>query len=121
MGLLDGPLRAVSKTILDTFGTSLTVTQTTPGVYDPEDGNWAVTTTAVTVNGRLDDHKAHELTDEIRATDQKLTLPAIDLSFEPGVGDTVTVGAAVYGVVNVSKTLATDSAAIFELAIRLDA
>ena len=120
MGLLDGALRAVSKTVLDTFGTAVTVTQTTPGTYDPEDGDWAVTSTSAAVNGRLDEHKAHEVTGEIRATDQRLTVPAIDLSFEPGVGDTVTVGTAVYGVVNVSKTLATDSAAIYELAIRLD-
>lgn len=121
MGILDGPLRALSKTVLDTFGTSVTVTQVTEGVYDPEDGNWAETTTAVTVNGRLDEYLAHELVGEIRATDQKLTLPSKDLTFTPAVGDRVTVGSSVYGVVNVNETLATDSAAIHVLAIRLDA
>lgn len=120
MGILDGPLRAVSKTILDTFGTACTVTRVVVGTYDPEDGSWASTTTAVAVNGRLDDHLAHELTGDIRATDQKLTVPAIDLSFEPGVGDRVTIGSDVYGVVNVRTVLATDSAAIYALAIRLD-
>ena len=120
MGILDGPLRAVSKTILDTFGTSLTVTQVVESSYDPEDGNWTETTTSVTVYGRLDEHMAHELTDDIRATDQKLTVPAIDMTFEPSVNDRVTVGSDVYSVVNVRKTLATDSAAIYELAIRLD-
>lgn len=120
MGLLDGPLRAVSKTILDTFGTSVTLTRVVPGTYDPEDGDWAATTTTTTVNGRLDDHMAHELTGEIRATDQKLTIPAIDVTTEPKIGDRVTVGTDIYGVVNVRTILATDSAAIYALAIRLD-
>ena len=120
MGLLDGALRAVSKTVLDTFGTSVTVTRVVRSAYDPEDGDWTETTTAVTLNGRLDEHMVYELTDEIRATDQKLTVPAIDLSFVPGVADRVTIGSDTYGVVNVKQTLATDSAAIYELAIRLD-
>jgi len=120
MGLLDSALRSVSKTILDTFGTAVTVTQVVQSAYDPEDGNWTETTTAVSCNGRLDEYMAYEVGGDIRATDQKLTVPAIDLTFTPGVGDRVTVGSNTYGVVSVKETLATDSAAIYELAIRLD-
>lgn len=118
MGVLDSPLRSVAKTILETFGTSITFTRTTQGDYSITSGSRAETLATTSTYGRLDDYRAYELRDGIRATDQKLTVPAKDLSFTPNVDDRVTVGSDEYGVIDVGRELATDQAVIYVCQIR---
>ena len=118
MGVLDTPLRSVAKTILQTFGQSVTFTRVTPGDYSITSGTRAETTATTSTYGRLDDYKAYELRDGVRATDQKLTVPAIDLSFVPGVDDRVTVGSDEYGVIEVRRDIATELVAIYVCQIR---
>ena len=118
MGLLDGPLRGVAKTLLQTFGTAVTFTRVTPGTYSITAGSKAETTATTSTYGRLDNYRAFELSDNVRVTDQKLTIPAIDLSFTPNQDDRVTIGSDEYEVVDVGREIATDQAAIFVCQIR---
>lgn len=118
MGVLDSPLRSVAKTILQTFGTAVTFTRVTPGDYSITSGSGAETTATTSTYGRLDNYRAFELNNGVRATDQKLTIPAIDLSFTPNQDDRVTIGTDEYELVDVGREIATDQAAIFVCQIR---
>ena len=118
MGVLDSPLRSVAKTVLQTFGQAVTFTRTTPGDYSITSGTRAEVTATTSTYGRLDDYTAYEIRDGVRATDQKLTVPAIDLTFVPNTDDRVTVGSDEYGVIKARRTIATDQAAIYVCQIR---
>ena len=116
---LDTPLRKVAQTVLHTFGTTVIFTHSTPGSYDPATGIAAnPSTTSVSVKGRIDDYRARELNDTIRATDRKLTIAAADLASVPDVDDTVTVAGSVYDIVRIDPVMATDLDALYVIQLR---
>jgi len=118
MGVLDGPLRAVSKTVIDTFGTAGTLTHRTEGAYNVTTGTSTPTTSTTAVNGTLSDYSANERGDGIRATDLKFTIPAASVTTAPDPDDTVTIDGTVYQVVDVRPTYSGDQVAIYELQLR---
>lgn len=117
--MLDTPLRKVAQTVLRKFGTDVTFTHSTPGTYDPATGTAAdPATTSVTVKGRIDDYRARELSDTVRATDKKLSIAAADLDSAPDVDDSVTVAGSVYDIVRVEPVMATDLDALYVIQLR---
>jgi hypothetical protein len=125
--ILDAPLRAVSKTLLDTFGTAGTITRVTVDTdYKPKRGTQSETLTTTSVNGVLENYRAidpsvfAESARPVRTTDQKYTVPATDLSFTPDVDDRVTIGSDNYRIVNVRQVMSGDQAALVVLQLRRD-
>jgi hypothetical protein len=120
MGTLDG-LRSTAKSLMDVFGTSVTVTRVTPGTYKPLTGQQAETTTATTLNAVVDMYRSFELSDQIRAADRKLLVAASDVTFLPDVDDRVTISGDAYRIMSVNVMQGTDQAVVYELQIRHDA
>jgi hypothetical protein len=127
MGTLDG-LRGTAKSIIDTFGTSVTITRVTPDDnarghpnYNVLAGTQAETTSDTTVKGVVDLFRSHEVGDGIRTSDRTLLVAASAISYAPDVDDRVTIGSDTYRIVRNNVIQATDQAAVYELAIRYDA
>ncbi len=118
MGLLDAPIRAVSKSLLGTFGTSVKIRQVTVGAYNTTTGAPATSTEDVTVKGLLEQYAGHEIGDAIKVGDRKLTIAASSLTFTPGTEEQVLIGQETYRVIRVEQILATDQAALFVMQIR---
>ena len=118
MGLLDTPLRAVSESLLNTFGTTFTLRQVSLGVVNTTAGTQATTPTDTVLKGRLDDYKNFEISDVVQATDQKLTMAASLVSFVPDLNDQVVIASVVYAIKDVKPILATDENALLVLQLR---
>jgi len=118
MGLLDAPLRNVAKSLLNTFGTSVTFRLVTPGSYDTTTGTQKPTETNTTVKGTLAAYTNHERGDSIQLGDRKLFVAASALTVTPTTDDQIVIDSSVYRIVRNNVTYATDQAAIFELQIR---
>ncbi len=118
MANLDTALRKVGKTILGTFGTSVTVRRVMVGEYNTTTCAPLRTELDKTVKGRLDEYRQHEFGELVSVGDRKLTVAASDLSFEPTSSDQVVIGTNTYRVVSVKAPQATDQAAVFVMQIR---
>jgi hypothetical protein len=63
MGLLDAPLRAVSKNLMAKFGTSCTIRSVTHGAYSATAGKSVESTLDTATKGVLEEYRAHEFGD----------------------------------------------------------
>lgn len=116
--MLDAPLRKVARTVLRTFGTSVTLRRVTGTAYSTATGTMTPTTSDTVVSARLDEYRDRELSDTIHAGDRKVTLAALELPFTPSVDDKILIAAVEYDVIRVQPELATDLAAIHVLQVR---
>ena len=118
MGLLDTPLRAAAKSVLNTLGTSATLRQHTPGAVDVEQGIQVAVDTDTTVKGALESYRNFEVSDVVLATDRKFTMAASLITFVPEVGDRLVIGTTVYRIRDVKTVQAQDDPALLVLQIR---
>ena len=130
MGLLDGPLRSVVKTIVSDIGLGATqaVFRVTEHVYDIELGSTIPKDTDYAVRVVLTEY-ADVLIDgtNVKRGDRKALIAAASLSITPKVvsgidGDTVAeslvIGSEVFRVVGGKTIMSGDEAAAFELQVR---
>ena len=118
MGLLDTPLRAAAKSVLDTLGTSATLRQIALGAVNLTAGTQATTPTDTTVKGVLESYKNFEVSDVVQATDRKFTMAASLVSFIPDLNDQVVISSVVYAIKNVQTVQAQDEPALLVLQLR---
>ena len=120
MGLLDAPLRDVAKTLMDTFGTSVTVTIVSQGGYDAEAGVQPdESTTATALKGYLGTYNIKQVDGKsIKMGDRPLYVAAKDLATAPEPDDRVIVGSDTYRVVSPAQIQATDEVALYVLQLR---
>lgn len=104
MGLLDGPLRNVSATLLGQFGQRVVLRQPGEEAYDPETGtveptyaDYALRAVREPYRGRY----AESAPEWVRRAEFTLTIPAtldaLDGFRAPQAGDTVVMGADIEG------------------------
>jgi len=119
MGLLDAPLRAAVKTVIDTLGTSCTVRIITAGDFDVESGKQQRGEADTALNGAVIAYDDSLIGDRIHVGDKRLMLPAIDLATAP-LPDKhqAVVNGVLHRIVNVTPYQASDQIAAFELQIR---
>lgn len=89
------------------LGASVTVTRSTPGVYDPATGTATPTVTTQTATAIIEDYSgAERMTNSlILAGDKKVSIPAPNVSGPPDpTTDAITVGGVPYAVIAVSTT-----------------
>jgi len=118
MGILDVPLRNVTKTVIGTFGKSVTFRLVSPGTYNTTTGTQKPTDNDTAIKGVLAEYANHERGDNIALGDRKLFVAASDLTVIPKTDDQVLIGSSVYRIVRNNVTFATDEAALHELQIR---
>lgn len=103
---------------------SATLTRTVPGAYDPATGtNTAGTTTTSACLVSLDGSSLASLGFKfgeglVQAGDLLASVPAKGLTFQPGPGDKLTIGTAIYTVVQSKPTYAGHLPALWEMAVR---
>lgn len=123
MGVLDGPLRSVSKQLLDQFGTSVTLKRETGGSYDTSSREvTGGSDESQTVSGTLDKYKARygQTADDghIESGDRKLTIPALELDWVPEVGDQAVLEGHEFEVLDAHPVYSGDEVAVYELHLR---
>lgn len=121
MGILDGPLAGVSKTLLNTFGKSITYVRITEGVYDTATMKKVPAATAnENVKGQIGSFAANEVRGTIAAADIKVLIARTDagLTAAPKLKDKLIIDAVTYEIVAVTPTYTGDEIALFELAVR---
>jgi hypothetical protein len=118
MGLLDAPLRAVSKNLMAKFGTSCTIRSVTHGAYSATAGKSVESVLDTATRGVLEEYRAHEFGDTVKVGDRKLTVAASELAFTPDTEDRVLIGSTLYRVIRVETVQATDEAALYQFQIR---
>ena len=103
---------------------SATLTRTVPGAYDPATGtNTAGTTTTSACLVTLDGSSLASLgfkfgADLVRTGDLLGSFPAKGLAFDPGPGDTLTVGGVAYAVIHPKPTFAGPIPVLWEVLVR---
>jgi len=91
MGFLDAPMRAVAKTMVGKFGTSVTFRLVSRAGYDVHAGSAAETLADTAIKGVLVEFNSYELGDDVKLGDRKLMVAAKDLSVAPGTGDRILI------------------------------
>ena len=118
MTLLDGPIRKVAKTVIDRFGTDVTLRAIGRSTYNVTNGASTQTPTDSPLKGILSEYNAYEIGDTIKAGDRKLEIAASALSSAPTTGDQVLVGNGLYRIVRIRIHMSGDQAALYELQLR---
>jgi len=118
MGLLDAPVLAAARTVLDLLGTAATLEIAEPGSYDTATGVASATPDKVAVKVRLESMKA-SASQGIRVGDMLATIAGNALVADPKTGDRLVVpGRGTFDVVDSKPVMATDEIAIYELQVR---
>lgn len=118
MGILDVPLRAVSESVLDTFGTTATLRQVALGDPCIKAGTQTNTNTDTILKGVLEAYRNREISDVVQATDRKFTMAASLITFIPDLNDVLVISSVIYAIVNVQAVQATDENALIVLQLR---
>jgi hypothetical protein len=118
MANLDAVMRKAATTVVGKFGTDVTIRRVTATAYSPSAGTMAPVTVDTTIKGRIEEYRDRQLSDTIRAGDRKVTIAAADIALAPTIEDQVVVAGLGYNVVNVTREMATDLAAIYVLQLR---
>lgn len=123
MGILDGPLRSVSKQLMDQFGTQVTLERETGGSYDTSTREvTGGSAGSQTVRGTLEKYKARygQTADDghIESGDRKLTIPALDLDWVPEVGDQATLEGQEFEILDAHPVYSGDEVTLYELHLR---
>ena len=93
-------IAATANELLSEFGSSMTLTRSEPGAYDPSAGTAGSTETAFVVWGLQDNYAQTEIDGSlIRQGDQRVWLSAVGMGVMPRSGDTLTIGATTYNVI----------------------
>lgn len=105
--------------MLTSKGQPVTITRKTAGTYNPATGSATVTTTTQTGYGVIFDHGDRNVDGTlIQAGDKNLLLSAIGITV-PELNDTVTVGGAVYTIVQPLKVICPATTVVmYELNLR---
>lgn len=119
MSLAPG-VRAISKRILDRFGTTATVvSDTTFGTYNTATRTQSNTATAAVVKGVYEEFRDSEINGTtIQYGDRKFIVPALGVSFKPTPGGRLTVGVNTMQIVRVEDFMIEGSAACYRLHLR---
>lgn len=100
------------------FGGEVTFRRITTGAYNTTTGAASQSASETTIKGVLEDVTEREVSDLIKTADKKLTVAAVDLSFEPAVSDQVTVASRVMQIIQVNKIEQDNTAIVFEIYLR---
>ena len=111
-------LRKTASKLMAKFGGQVTIRRITTGAYNPTTGTATPTASETVVRGVLEAVTERELNDLIKSTDKKLTLAAVDLSFEPAVSDQVTVASRIMQAIQVNKIEQDNQPIVFEMFLR---
>ena len=123
-GALDSLARGLASSLLGQYGKAMTLTRTVAGAYDPATGTTgAPTVTAVAVNGYLDGFSLQGYGTAfkeglIQDGDQKASIPALGLSFDPAPGDTLTIDGWPWTVIKAQPTWSGEQVAMWDLQVR---
>lgn len=115
---LDGPLRKVAKTLLDRFGTTVTVRIVTYGAYNTTTGTGTDTNSDTSTKGVLYDYRADEVYGLVQRGDRKLIVAALDVTTEPTAKARAVISSVVYEIVTVETLWSGDQATAYILQIR---
>ena len=96
-------LQQVASKLMARFGTSATLRQVTPGVYNPETGTVSRTTTDHTVLGIFEAVRQNQISDLVKATDRKFTFAAADISVIPTTADRLIYGSTELEITEVTR------------------
>lgn len=122
MSILDGPLRTVAQTVLNTFGKAGTLVLVTPGAYDPATGNTAAPTEAsFSVRAISEQYKARFAiaeSDGVRQGDLQRTIAALGVSRQPANTDRYTEDSITYKVVHVDIVSGGDLGVLYILHLK---
>jgi hypothetical protein len=112
-------LRAMAHGQLTAKGQTLTLTKNASATYDPATGTSVVTGTAYTVTAAVFDYPAQAIDGTlIQQGDKKVLLSAEDLTVEPDVDDSITIGGTVHPIVRVRKISPSGETVLWELQAR---
>jgi len=123
--VLDKVASAYATLARNGLAASGTLTRTTPGAYDPATGSSTSGTTAtasclVTLDGSSLVSLGFKFGEGlVQAGDLLASVPARGLTFQPGPGDKLTIGATQYTVVQSKPTYAGHLPALWEMLVRL--
>lgn len=122
MGILDGPLRGVASTLLQTFGQLATLRRETSS-FSPATATATLTPTDYSVKVRAERYSAHEIDGTIvQPGDVKVLVPALGLAITPTPAtDKLILGGVTHEVVRVNRIIATDQPAVYEVHARAGA
>ena len=111
-------LQQVASKLMARFGTSVTLRQVAPGVYNPETGTVSRTTTDYTVLGIFEAVRQNQVSDLIKATDRKFTFAAADVSVIPTTADRLIYGTTELEIIEVTRVEHEALNIIYELITR---
>ena len=117
MAVLDGPMGALAKKLIDKFGTAATLTYVTTGTYNTTTRKATPSTTTASVHGTFRTYRLDELGDLIQAGDAEFIIPAKGLT-APRPKDTVTIASVVWQINRVGSVMSGDDEALFVLQLR---
>lgn len=110
--VLDGPLRAVTLSLVTKFGATITVRYVTLGTYQTATGDAVDTTTDVPTKGIWQDYKAKEVRGLIQEGDRRLLLAASGLAV-PTPQDRIVDGGVELEIVTVEQVRSGELAALY--------
>jgi hypothetical protein len=103
---------ATAARLITKYGQPVTLTHKTPGAYDPATGTATETTATQLTTGAVFNWASGVIDGTlIRTTDRQLYMPAVTTA--PELGDTVTIGAIVYTLVEPLKPLSPGGVVVF--------
>lgn len=110
---------ATARSLLNTYGESITLTRESEGTYSPTDGSFSgVSSSSYVADGFPDQYSKDEIDETlVRSSDIKLLLEK-PTSVTPAVGDKCTINSTEYVVVAVATIRAQGTDIIYELQLR---
>jgi len=110
---------ALAAELLSEFGATGTLTRSTPGEYDADEGEMATTPTTQPVTACMFPY-GDRYTDgaNILATDRQAFISALGVTMEPRAGDVLTWGGEAYSVVKVKNLAPARVNVLFECQVR---
>jgi len=115
---LASSLQKVAKKVIGKFGGAVTFRVITRGAYNATTGEVSATTSTSSIKGVLDEVKASEVNELVKASDKKLTVAALDLSSAPDTGDEVEISSVRYQIVEISTIEQGNTAIVYDLFLR---
>ena len=111
-------LAAVASSLLDTFGQAVSFSRQTAGTFDPALGKYTgQSTVAFSGNGASFDYNSSEIDGKvIQRDDIRLMLEVTDT--KPEIGDSCTIAAVAYRVMNVTESSPGGTVTHYELQLR---
>lgn len=104
--------------LLTKFGQPVTLTQKTPGVYNPETGEVAVVDAAQSATGVVLDYGTKSIDGAlIMVGDRKLLLSPVGID-TPAVNDVVSIGEVTYTITLIKETNPAGTPVLYECNIR---